>query len=82
MTGCGRMLALDQAVSLADLVSCVKTHLSLTHVRLAKPSSWTEGHTVSTIAACAGSGGQVLRHVQADVYLTGGDDIYHYYRFL
>ena len=71
VTGCGRMLTLDQAVALSDLVARVKSHLSLTHVRLAMPSTWTKAQSVSTVAACAGSGGQVLRHVQADVYLTG-----------
>jgi dinuclear metal center YbgI/SA1388 family protein len=71
VTGGGRMLTLDQAVSLPDLVACVKTHLSLTHVRLARPSSWTEAHAVATIATCAGSGWQILRYVKADVYLTG-----------
>lgn len=65
------MLTLDQPVRLSELVSRIKAHLSLSHVRIAQPENWTEEHTVHTVAACAGSGVQVLRGVQADVYLTG-----------
>ena len=65
------MLELEQPVNLPELVARVKSHLSLPHVRLAQPASWTEQQTVSTVAVCAGSGATVLRGTQADVYLTG-----------
>ena len=64
----GRLLTLAQPTTLDSLVARVKTHLSLAHVRVACPQ---RDGSVSTIAACAGSGSQVLRGVQADVYLTG-----------
>lgn len=49
----------------------MKNHLSLKHVRVAQPANWTEDHTVSTVAVCAGSGGKALSGTHADVYLTG-----------
>lgn len=71
MTGVGRILTLHQPIRLSELVPRIKAHLSLSHVRLARPVNWTEEHMVQSVAACAGSGAQVLRGVQADVYLTG-----------
>jgi putative NIF3 family GTP cyclohydrolase 1 type 2 len=68
MAAAGRKLTLEHPVSLSELVARVKAHLSLSHVRLARP---THDHTVATVAACAGSGGKVLGGSEADVYLTG-----------
>ena len=70
VTGAGRKLTLDEPVSLSQLVQCVKVHLSLPHIRLAKPPAWKE-KVVTTVAVCAGSGGKVLGGAAADVYLTG-----------
>ena len=58
-------------MSLFDLVTRVKSHLSLLHVRLATPDSWTDEYEVATVAVCAGSGAKVLHGARADVYLTG-----------
>lgn len=71
VTGVGRILTLHQPIRFLELVPRIKANLSLSHVRLARPVNWTEDHVVQSVAACAGSGAQVLRGVQADVYLTG-----------
>lgn len=71
MTGVGRIVTLHQPIRLSELVPRIKAHLSLSHVRVARPVNWTDEHMVQSVAACAGSGAQVLRGVQADVYLTG-----------
>eukprot|EP00058_Branchiostoma_floridae_P020393 XP_002605883.1 hypothetical protein BRAFLDRAFT_87445 [Branchiostoma floridae] len=70
--GMGRLVTLDDPVTLSALLSRVKTHLGLNHVRLAMGEGRTmEGSTVRSVALCAGSGGSVLKGVKADVYLTG-----------
>ncbi|CAI7989000.1 NIF3-like protein 1 [Geodia barretti] len=71
VTGGGRKLSLNQPVSISELVFRVKTHLSISHMRLAKPPCWKEEKRVTTVAVCAGSGGSVLAGTEADVYLTG-----------
>ena len=71
VSGGGRLLTLEKPAHFTDLVTCVKKHLHLQHVRVAQPESWPEDYSVSTVAACAGSGGTVLKGVQADVYITG-----------
>ncbi|CAH1232972.1 NIF3L1 [Branchiostoma lanceolatum] len=71
-TGMGRLVTLDVPVTMSDLLSRVKTHLGLNHVRLGMGEGRTlEGSTVRSVALCAGSGGSVLKGVKADVYLTG-----------
>lgn len=65
------MLTLTEPVTLSQLVSRVKAHLHLPYVRVACPAGWKEEATLSTIAVCAGSGGRVLKDVDANVYLTG-----------
>ncbi|XP_078599933.1 NIF3-like protein 1 [Branchiostoma floridae x Branchiostoma japonicum] len=70
--GMGRLVTLDDPVTLSVLLSRVKSHLGLNHVRLAMGEGRTmEGSTVRSVALCAGSGGSVLKGVKADVYLTG-----------
>jgi dinuclear metal center YbgI/SA1388 family protein len=71
VTGGGRKLCLNQPVSISELVFRVKTHLSISHVRLAKPPCWKEEKRATTVVVCAGSGGNVLAGTEADVYLTG-----------
>ena len=66
-TGIGRLCTLDEAVSIETMVKRIKHHLKLDHVRLAK----AKPDLVKTIAICAGSGGSVLKGIQADLYLTG-----------
>lgn len=54
------------------MISLIKDHLDLSHVRLAiPPSTGDEDPLISTVAVCAGSGGSVLHGVSADLFLTG-----------
>lgn len=68
-TGQGRIVILDRAAPIIELVGRVKRHLGLQSVRLAM------GHSrrarVKSIALCAGAGGSVVCGQPADVYLTG-----------
>ncbi|CAN0057363.1 unnamed protein product [Lampetra planeri] len=70
-TGMGRLCTLTEPVSTSTLVSRIKQHLKLPHVRLALGAGKSPDSTVRTVALCAGSGGSVLKGVQADLYLTG-----------
>ncbi|KAJ1561815.1 NGG1 interacting factor, partial [Cladochytrium tenue] len=70
--GTGRLLELDEALAVDEVVRRVKAWLGLRHVRLAlPPGSDASTQMVRTIGICVGSGSSVLRDVQADLYLTG-----------
>lgn len=62
---------------MSELISRIKSHLDVKHVRLAAAhSDGRESENllqsrIQTIALCAGSGASVLRGKKADVYLTG-----------
>ncbi len=70
LLGQGRDVMLNKPISLEGLVSRVKRHLKLKHVRVAKAD-----HPLNTdiehVCLCAGAGGSVLNGCGADVYLTG-----------
>nr|AAH89475.1 Nif3l1 protein [Mus musculus] len=70
-TGMGRLCTLDESVSLAIMIERIKTHLKLSHLRLALGVGRTLESQVKVVALCAGSGGSVLQGVEADLYLTG-----------
>lgn len=76
-TGQGRLCRLFSSVTLSELISRIKSHLNVKHVRLAAAhSDGRESENllqsqIQTIALCAGSGASVLRGKKADVYLTG-----------
>ncbi|MBI1373897.1 MAG: Nif3-like dinuclear metal center hexameric protein [Phycisphaera sp.] len=67
--GQGRLVELNRTVSLSTIVSRVKTHLKLKHVRVAPANGMSQ--KVASVAMCAGAGGSVLSGVTAGVYLTG-----------
>lgn len=69
--GQGRLSVLDQTVTIATAVEKMKTHLGLSHLRLALGAGQTLESSVCTVAACAGSGASVLNGVKADLYVTG-----------
>ncbi|XP_061082382.1 NIF3-like protein 1 isoform X2 [Conger conger] len=73
LPGCGqgRQSILDEPISIATAVHRIKSHLGLSHVRLALGDQHTLESEVTTVAVCAGSGGSVLQGVKADLYLTG-----------
>ncbi|KAJ8364346.1 hypothetical protein SKAU_G00131770 [Synaphobranchus kaupii] len=73
LPGCGqgRRSILDEPISIATAVQRMKSHLGLSHVRLALGAQHTIGSEVTTVAVCAGSGGSVLQGAKADLYITG-----------
>lgn len=69
--GQGRMSVLDQPVTIATAVEKMKTHLGLSHLRLALGAGQTLESSVRSVAVCAGSGASVLNGVKADLFVTG-----------
>lgn len=69
--GQGRLSVLDQPVTVTTAIQKMKSHLGLSHLRLALGSGKTLESSVSTVAVCAGSGASVLNGVKADLYITG-----------
>lgn len=70
-TGMGRLCMLEEPVSLSVLIERVKSHLGLSHIRLALGAGKSFDSPVKVIALCAGSGSSVLQGTEADIYLTG-----------
>jgi len=68
-SGSGRLAVLKNSVPFQELVAGVKRGLNLPNVQIGVPSGG-ERH-VSSVAICAGSGGSMLRDVDAGVYFTG-----------
>lgn len=72
--GMGRVFNLKEPVSISELVKRTKAGLKLDHIQVAySPSHKQQGDSakINSIALCAGSGGGVLRGVEADLYFTG-----------
>lgn len=69
--GQGRLSVLDQPVTVTTAVQKMKSHLGLSHLRLALGFGQTLESSVCTVAVCAGSGASVLNGVKADLYITG-----------
>lgn len=68
--GQGRVVELETPLRLSAAIDRVKAHLRLTQVRVAR-SPHSDDPVVSRVAVCAGAGGAVLAHVDADLLLTG-----------
>lgn len=69
--GMGRLITLDNPITLRDAIEKVKSHIGLPHLRLGIGKNCTLGSAINTVAICAGSGASVFAGVQADLYLTG-----------
>lgn len=70
--GPGRLVKLHQPLLLSDAIQKLKTHLHLSHLRLAAGANVDKDtKKVETIAVCAGSGGSLLRNIKADLWITG-----------
>jgi len=68
-TGMGRLVKLHTPLHIENVITTLKEHLGLSHVRVAYPTPPPQ--LISSIASCAGSGSSVLRNVKTDLYLTG-----------
>lgn len=78
--GMGRLATLSSPQPLSTICDIVKRHLGISHLRVAHadPVCWKRRcgldsacGTIRTIGVCAGSGGSLLRGVDADLYITG-----------
>ena len=69
--GQGRLLELDDPLSLDKIADRVKAHLGLEKLRVAAASCHEEGRRIHRIAMCAGAGSEVISDTDAELYLTG-----------
>eukprot|EP00116_Pleurobrachia_bachei_P005453 sb/3465715/ len=79
--GMGRIVTLKSPLSLTKACETFKQHLGVSTLRLghADPLQWVKRHkdsgqdydVIRTVAVCAGSGGSLLKGVDADLYVTG-----------
>ncbi|MBN2686517.1 MAG: Nif3-like dinuclear metal center hexameric protein [Pontiellaceae bacterium] len=72
--GQGRLVQLDEPVTLETLAQRIKNHLGLEQLRLASAPSTT---LIQTVALCAGAGTDAFKGVQADAFLTGEMSHHH-----
>ncbi|KAK9467313.1 GTP cyclohydrolase 1 type 2/Nif3 [Lipomyces arxii] len=72
-TGFGRLVTLDNAVTVERIIANIKQGLKLSYIQVALADRHKEVSTasISTIALCAGSGGSVLAKADADLWFTG-----------
>jgi dinuclear metal center YbgI/SA1388 family protein len=71
--GAGRLATLTTPASLPSLVRDLKTHLGITHLRVARHERHAGEHaTIRAVALCPGAGGGLFERVEtADLFLTG-----------
>ncbi|MBU0677230.1 MAG: Nif3-like dinuclear metal center hexameric protein [Verrucomicrobia bacterium] len=70
--GQGRVVHLNDPVTLRTLARRIRNRLRLKHVRIAYAEKHRKrGAKIRTVAVCAGAGASVLQDAEADVYLTG-----------
>ncbi len=67
--GQGRMGRLPRPISLSTVVKRIKQHLTLDHIRVARPDGG--GATIETVAVCAGAGASVVLGQNVDLIVTG-----------
>lgn len=75
--GQGRLLELDDPLSLHEITGRVKKHLGLEKLRVAAAPAHDRGEKIRRIAICAGAGGEVVAGTNAQLYLTG--EMRHHY---
>ena len=66
----GRLITLKEKVALTDIISIIKSKLSVDRVRFATAGTLTD-REIDSIAVCVGSGSSVLNGSEAGLYLTG-----------
>lgn len=70
-TGAGRIIELEQSVTLDRIIETIKTESKLKNVQISIGCNQNANSEMKTIALCAGSGASVLKGVTADLYVTG-----------
>ena len=70
--GAGRLLELDEPVSIAEAVARLKAHLGVSTLRVAQAERHEAGARVQRVALCAGAGGSLFEAVRGvDLFVTG-----------
>ncbi|CAN6665811.1 hypothetical protein TRVA0_037S00892 [Trichomonascus vanleenenianus] len=70
--GMGRVVKLAEPIAMFELVKRVKEGLNMPRIQVAYAAEHRDNtKAVRSVAICAGSGGSVLRGVDADVHFTG-----------
>jgi len=70
--GAGRLLELDEACSLTDIVARLKPHLGVSTLRVAASAKAGSGTPIRRVALCAGAGGSLFESVRGvDLFVTG-----------
>ncbi|KAI9098185.1 GTP cyclohydrolase 1 type 2/Nif3 [Phlyctochytrium arcticum] len=67
--GSGRIHKLETPATIEELVTRIKKHLKIEHVRLSTPHKFSG--KISTVGICAGSGASILGGLKTDLYFTG-----------
>ncbi|XP_058043693.1 NIF3-like protein 1 [Ahaetulla prasina] len=70
-TGMGRLCTLHEPASVSLLIEQLKSHLKLSHIRLALGAGKSLESSVKVVALCAGSGASILQDTESDLYVTG-----------
>ncbi|MEE2959539.1 MAG: Nif3-like dinuclear metal center hexameric protein [Myxococcota bacterium] len=76
-TGMGRMGRLKNPVDLDTLVSRVKEHLKLEHVRVARATQHHNDGQIKRVAVCPGAGGALFGQVRVTNLLLTGEMRHH-----
>ena len=76
-TGMGRIGRLKDPVDLDTLVSRVKGHLQLDHVRIARATEHQNGGKIKRVAVCPGAGGALFGQVRITNLLLTGEMRHH-----
>lgn len=69
--GDGRMIELNAALEIAQVIEISKKHFNLSHLRLALGVNHSQDSKINSIAVCAGSGFSILKHADVDLVITG-----------
>lgn len=69
--GMGRLVTLNQPLTLQNAIDQVKKHIGLPHLRVGVGKNCQLNSQINTVAICAGSGASVFGTTRADLYLTG-----------
>ncbi|XP_013912838.1 PREDICTED: NIF3-like protein 1 [Thamnophis sirtalis] len=67
----GRLCTLYEPAPVSLLIERLKSHLKLSHIRLALGVGKSLESSVKVVALCAGSGASILQGTESDLYVTG-----------
>lgn len=71
-TGQGRLLQLDEPITLGELVQRVKKQLGVEHLEVSPADADARDKAVQRIGVCVGAGGSLLREAgKVDAFITG-----------